>query len=172
MKKSTEKPYSIRDAAPEDIPLIMQFIRDLARYEKSEDLVLATPESLTQHLFAPGAVARCILAEWEDQAAGFALYFYNFSTWTGKPGLYLEDLFVLPEYRQRGIGLQLMKTLAGRAASEGCERFEWSVLNWNSPAIDFYKSLGAHPMADWTVYRMDGDSLRRFASAEPATGQS
>lgn len=145
--------FEICAASENDIPLIMDFIRELAMYEKLEDQVVITPALLRTHLFEKPQ-ASCILG-WEDQqAVGFAFYFYNFSTFIGKPGLYLEDLFVSPEYRGKGYGKKMLLHLKQMAIEQGCGRMEWSVLDWNTPAIDFYKSIGAEPMDEWTVFRL------------------
>jgi GNAT superfamily N-acetyltransferase len=139
----------------------MDFIRALAAYEKLEHEVDASVEDLRAALFAPQPRAFCDIAAWDGVPAGFALWFYNFSTFRGRHGIYLEDLFVLPDLRGRGIGKALLLSLAQRAVREGCARVEWSVLDWNKPAIDFYASLGAVPMDEWTVFRLTGDALAR-----------
>ena len=155
----------IRPAAPEDIPAIHRLIVELAIYEKEPDAVKATHGDLHAALFGERPVAECVLAEVDGAAVGLALFFTNFSTWTGKPGLYLEDLFVLPAARGAGIGKALLVHLAGIAVARGYGRFEWSVLDWNAPAIGFYKALGAKPMDEWTVMRVDGEALTRLAAA-------
>ena len=155
----------IRAATPEDIPAIHRLIVELAIYEKEPDAVKATHGDLHAALFAERPVAECVLAEVNGAAVGIALFFTNFSTWTGKPGLYLEDLFVLPAARGAGIGKALLVHLAGIAVSRGYGRFEWSVLDWNAPAIGFYKALGAKAMDEWTVMRVDGEALTRLAAA-------
>lgn len=152
---------SIRPATIADAGLVMDFIRALAAYEKLEHEVDASVEDLRAALFAPQPRAFCDIAAWDGVAAGFALWFYNFSTFRGRHGIYLEDLFVLPDLRGRGIGKALLLGLAQRAVREGCARVEWSVLDWNKPAIDFYASLGAVPMDEWTVFRLTGDALAR-----------
>lgn len=154
----------IRNAAPEDVPLILQLIRELAEYEKLSHEATATESGIRKSLFSDNPHAFCIIAEINGSPAGFALYFYNFSTFVGKPGLYLEDLYVMPEFRKQGIGKQLLIELAKIAVEKGCGRFEWSVLDWNTPAIDFYKSLGARPMDGWTVFRVDGERLSELAA--------
>lgn len=158
----------IRDATPDDVPTILRLIRALAEYEREPGAVVATPELIARHLFGEERRAECVIAEVEGEggpaAAGFALFFHNFSTWLGRPGLYLEDLFVLPEHRGLGIGRALLAHLARIAVERGCGRMEWAVLDWNEPAIGFYRKLGAVPMDEWTVYRLAGEALRRVAS--------
>lgn len=153
----------IRAATPADIPAIHRLIVELAIYEKEPDAVKATHTDLDRALFGDRPVAECVLAEQGGQPVGFALFFTNFSTWTGKPGLYLEDLFVMPAARGSGLGKALLVHLAGLAVSRGYGRFEWSVLDWNTPAIGFYQALGAKPMSEWTVMRVDGDALTALA---------
>lgn len=157
----------IRSATPADVPQILEFIRELADYEKLTQEVEATEEQLRAQLFPtnqsrPGA--ECVLAFVDQAPAGFALFFPNFSTFLAKPGLYLEDLFVRPAFRGRGIGKALVLHLARLAHARGCGRFEWSVLDWNQPAIDFYESLGARRLHDWTICRVSGDALTRLAA--------
>ncbi len=154
---------SIRFASKNDIPAILQFIRDLAEFEKLSDEVIATTESLEATLFGNTKYAEVIIGERNGEAITFALFFHNYSTFLAKPGLYLEDLFVKPDYRSLGIGKHMLAFLARTAIDRGCGRFEWSVLDWNTRAIDFYKSLGAIPLSDWTVYRMTGNSLANLA---------
>ena len=151
-----------RYATKTDVPLILQFIRDLAKYEKMENEVVATEEILTEWIF-DNKKAEVIFALDGEKEVGFALFFHNFSTFLGRAGLYLEDLYVKPEYRGRGSGKGLLKTLAGIALERGCGRLEWSCLDWNKPSIDFYLSLGAVPMDAWTVYRVTGDTLKTLA---------
>ena len=138
----------------------MAFIRDLAAYEKLLDDVIATPADIEHALFAPQPRVFCDIAEWDGAPAGFALWFYNFSTFRGRHGIYLEDLFVKPVFRGNGIGKALLVGLAQRAVKEGCARVEWSVLDWNEPSINFYKSLGAVPLDEWTIFRLTGDALQ------------
>ena len=138
----------------------MAFIRDLAEYEKLLDDVSATPADIERALFAPQPRVFCDIAEWDGAPAGFALWFYNFSTFRGRHGIYLEDLFVKPVFRGNGIGKALLVGLAQRAVKEGCARVEWSVLDWNEPSINFYKSLGAVPLEEWTIFRLTGDALQ------------
>jgi len=155
-------PITIRQATEKDIETIFNFICELAVYEKLRDDVTATPEILMESLFVQRQ-AEVIIAEEEGRALGFALYFHNFSTFKGKACLYLEDIFVKEEQRGRGIGKMLFKRLAQIAVERGCERFDWAVLDWNKPSIEFYKSLGAFPMDEWTVFRLTGESLKRVA---------
>jgi GNAT superfamily N-acetyltransferase len=154
---------TLRPATPADVPLILGFIRELAAYEKLDDQVLATESLLAEQLFGPRPAAEVVIAEVDGLAVGFALFFHNFSTFLGRRGLYLEDLFVLPAYRGRGIGRRLLSYLARIAIERRCGRMEWWVLDWNETAIRFYRSIGARPMDDWTVYRLDGDALARLA---------
>ena len=158
-------PSTIRPATPDDVPLILGFIRELAAYEKLLHEVEADEAQLTRTLFpADGApVAYCVLAFVDGAPAGFALYFFNYSTFLARPGLYLEDLFVKPEFRGHGLGKALLLHLAQIANARGCGRLEWWVLDWNQPAIDFYKKLGAVPMSDWTVFRLTGAAQRQYA---------
>ena len=158
----------IREATERDTPVILEFILRLADYERLSHLVVATEQSLRAHLFGPRPVAEVMLAEWDGQPAGFMLFFHNFSTFLGQPGIYLEDLFVNPDMRGRGIGKALLARLASIAWARGCGRLEWAVLNWNESSIGFYKSLGAVPMDEWTVYRVTGDALRRLADGARA----
>jgi len=156
----------IREAKPGDVPLILTFIRDLARYEKLEHLVVATEEKLHESLFGQHRYAETLILEDEGVPYGFALFFHNFSTFVGNPGLYLEDLYVKPEARGRGYGKALLARLARIARDRNCGRFEWSVLDWNEPSIQFYKSLGAVPLDDWTMYRVAGEALEKLAGMD------
>lgn len=149
----------IRKARPDDEQILVELIHELAVYEKAPEEAVATPELIHQALFGEHPTAEAVIAEWQGEPAGFALWFQNFSTWLGRPGLYLEDLFVRESRRGNGIGKALLLHLAGIARERGCGRMEWSVLDWNTPAIDFYKALGAKPMEGWTVYRLDADAL-------------
>lgn len=158
---------TLRPATRADIPQILDFIAGLAEYEKLAHEAVATPGLLEQHLFGPRPAAEVVIAHVDGQPAGFALFFHNFSTFLGQPGLYLEDLFVLPPYRGLGLGRRLMVHLAQLAVARGCGRFEWSVLDWNAPAIRFYRGLGAVGMEEWTVQRVSGDALRALAAATP-----
>lgn len=153
-----------RSAEERDIPLILQFIRDLAEYENLLHEVVATEELLREWLFEKRA-AEVIFAVVDGKEAGFALFFHNFSTFLGRAGIYLEDLYVKPEYRGRGVGKGLLRRLAQIAIERGCGRLEWWCLDWNRPSIGFYLSLGARPMDEWTVYRLSGDTLRRLAES-------
>lgn len=159
-----DKNITIRFATEADADLILEFIRALAEYEKLSHEVVATSDDIRASMFGEKAYAECLLAMDGDRALGFALFYNNYSTFLGKPGLYLEDLFVKPEERGRGVGKQLFAELASIARKRGLARLEWWVLDWNKPAIDFYDSLDAEAMDDWTVYRLSGDALARLAS--------
>ena len=154
----------IRLAEPADVTDIHRLIYELAVYEKAPEAMVATVDQIEDSLFNEHPVAFCHVAEVEGKIVGIALWFLNYSTWLGKPGIYLEDLFVQPEYRGYGIGKGFMKTLAQLCIERDYERFQWWVLNWNTPSIDFYKSLGAVPMDEWTVFRLSGGALKKFAS--------
>lgn len=172
----------IRPATPDDIPLILALIRELAEYERAPEQAVATPALLRQHLFgseadgtAPGGalrgpMAECVIGEVEGRAQGFAVYFHNFSTWLGRPGMYLEDLFVRPEARGKGLGEALLRHVAQVAVARGCRRFEWAVLDWNEPAIGFYRRLGARAMDEWTTYRVSGEALEALAARPDTAG--
>lgn len=154
----------LRFATEADLDTIIALIRGLAEYERAPGAVTLDREELGRHLFGPRPFAEVILAETDaGETAGFALFFHNFSTWAGKPGIYLEDLFVCEEHRGKGYGRALMAELARIAVQRGCGRFEWAVLDWNEPAVGFYRSLGAEPMDEWTTYRLQGDALARLA---------
>jgi GNAT superfamily N-acetyltransferase len=153
----------LRSAEKGDVAVIAELIRGLARYEKLEDQVEMTEELLATGLFGKRPYAEVVLAEDEGRPVGFALFFHNFSTFLGRPGIYLEDLFVIPEYRGRGIGRTLLAHLARLAVERGCGRLEWAVLDWNRDAIGFYERLGAHPNSEWTVYRLAGEALTGLA---------
>ena len=157
--------FRIEPASERDVPLILRLIKGLADYEKLADDVRATEDGLRSSLFGPHPAAEVVIAYAGDEAVGFALFFHNYSTFLAKRGLYLEDLFVLPEWRGRGAGRALLAHLARIATERECGRFEWSVLDWNEPAIRFYKSLGAQPMDEWTIFRVTGDSLRDLATS-------
>jgi GNAT superfamily N-acetyltransferase len=161
---SLRSTVTIRPARPEDSGTIANLVYELAVYEKLEQHAKAGADDFCRHLFGPHPVAEAILAEIDGEAVGFALWFLTFSTFRGRPGLYLEDIYVRPEHRGRGIGKSLLATVARLALDRGCAKLEWSVLNWNTPAIGFYRALGAQPMDDWAVYRIDGVSLDRLAS--------
>jgi GNAT superfamily N-acetyltransferase len=154
----------VREATEDDVPLILFLIRELAEYERLSHEVVATEEGLRETLFGERRYAEVLIAEHDGAPAGFALFFHNFSTFLGKPGIYLEDLYVKPEFRGTGIGKKLLIHLAGLAKERGCGRLEWWVLDWNEPSIGFYKKLGAVPMDDWTVYRVSGTALEHLAS--------
>ncbi len=157
--------FNIRPARVEDVPIILELIRDLATYERAPDEVVATKEQLVDVLFGERPVAEVLLAFEAETAVGFAVYFYNFSTWLGRPGLYLEDLFVNPEKRGKGYGRALLVALAKIARDRGCGRMEWAVLDWNEPAIKFYRALGAQPMHEWTVFRLTSEEIAKLADA-------
>ncbi len=164
-------PVSFRIAGENDIPLLLTFIRALAQYEDLLDQVSATDALLREWLFER-RVAEAFFALEEKKEVGFALYFYNYSTFLGKGGIYLEDLFVLPEHRGKGHGKAILARLARIALERGCGRLEWACLDWNRPSIDFYRSLGAVPLDEWTVYRVSGDALPRLADEPGATEQT
>jgi GNAT superfamily N-acetyltransferase len=157
--------FEIRSATMDDVPAILQLIRDLATYERAPNEVSATEEQLIDVLFGPSPSAEVRLALEEGLPVGFAVFFHNFSTWLGRPGLYLEDLFVKPEHRGKGYGRALLVDLAGIARDRGCGRMEWAVLDWNDPAIQFYRKLGAKPMDDWTVFRLTRDGIAELAGS-------
>jgi GNAT superfamily N-acetyltransferase len=157
--------FQIRPARVEDVPIVLELIRDLATYERAPDEVVATEEQLIDVLFGEQAVAEVLLAFEEKSPVGFAVYFYNFSTWLGRPGLYLEDLFVKPEKRGKGYGRALLVELAKIARDRGCGRMEWAVLDWNEPAINFYRALGAKPMHEWTVFRLTREEIAKLANS-------
>lgn len=161
---------SIRPGMPGDVPLILGFIQGLARYEKLEHLVVATEDSLREALFGAHPGAEVLLAFRGEQAVGFALFFHNFSTFLGRRGLWLEDIYVPPEHRGRSVGKALLLSCARIAKARGCGRFEWSALDWNTPAWNFYRSLGAVPMEEWTNFRVTGEGLDRMA-ALPIPGE-
>jgi len=154
----------LRPAAEADLDTIIELIHALAEYEREPEAVRLDREMLRGHLFGPRPYAEVMLAETDaGQSAGFALFFHNFSTWEGRPGIYLEDLFVRPEFRGHGYGKALLGELARIAVERGCARLEWAVLDWNEPSIQFYRALGARPMDEWTTYRVDGEALRTLA---------
>jgi GNAT superfamily N-acetyltransferase len=154
---------TIRTATKADVPQILAFVRDLAVYEREPDAVQATEESLLRDGFGPNPFYRCLMAEYDGQPAGIALYFFNYSTWVGRPGIFLEDLFVSPQFRGRGIGKSLLQQLASIAVQNGCKRLQWEVLDWNTPAIDFYRAMGAEFLDEWRNVRVDGEALERLA---------
>jgi GNAT superfamily N-acetyltransferase len=155
---------AIRPAIIEDVRVILGFIRALAEYEKLSHAVIATEDLLREHLFGPHPAAEVLIANLNGQPVGFALYFRSFSTFLARPGIWLEDVFVLPEVRGRGVGKSLLAAVAKVAVQRGCGRLEWAVLDWNSPAIGFYKKLGAVGMEEWTTYRVTGDALNSLAA--------
>jgi GNAT superfamily N-acetyltransferase len=156
---------SIRDACINDVGVILQFVKELASYEKAEHEVLATESSLRESIFSPDSATKAVICESDGQAIGLAIYFFNYSTWLAKHGLYLEDLYVTPAARGTGAGKALLKHLAQIAVQKKCGRFEWSVLDWNEPAIQFYESLGALPQNEWVGYRLTGQPLLDLAGS-------
>ncbi|HEX4284667.1 MAG TPA: GNAT family N-acetyltransferase [Terracidiphilus sp.] len=168
---------TVRDATAADVPLILQFIRALAIYEREPDAVDATEADLLRDGFGPNPFYFCLIAEADGAPAGFALYFFNYSTWLGRPGLYLEDLFVHPQFRGLGIGRALLQRVAAIAVEKGCRRLQWEVLDWNKPAVDFYAAMGAEFLDEWRNVRVSGDALLKLAgrgigsgtATEPAT---
>ena len=157
----------IARATESDVPLVLGLIKELAEYERMTDEVIATEDDLRAYLFGPDRVAYAVVARVGDDAARFALYFFNFSTFVGKPGLYLEDLYVKPAWRRRGIGRMLLAHLARIAVDRSCGRMEWSVLDWNDTALSVYRAIGARPMSEWTVQRLTGAALRALAATAP-----
>jgi GNAT superfamily N-acetyltransferase len=160
----------ISRATERDVPLIVQLIRELAEYERAPDEAVATVEGLTAALFGEQPQAEVLLAHFGGEPAGFALFFYNFSTWTGKRGIYLEDIFVRPPLRRHGIGAALFREIAAIAVDRDCPRLEWAVLNWNELAINFYNKIGATAKDDWTTFRISGERLRSLAAEEAQAG--
>jgi GNAT superfamily N-acetyltransferase len=155
----------IRPATPADAQLIFDFIVELAVYEKAKHEVVTSVDEIAVTLFSPDAKARAVVCSVDGKPAGYAVYFYNYSTWLGRNGIWLEDVYVTPACRGRGAGKALLKYVAGIAVQENCGRFEWSVLNWNTPAIEFYEALGARPLDEWTIYRLTGDALSKLAAS-------
>ena len=153
----------IREAAPDDAALILRFINALAIYEKLPEEVETNEQMIMESLFGENPKAHCLICDIDGEPVGFAIYFYNYSTWKGKYGIYLEDLFVDPEHRGKGAGKALLVHIAGIAVANDCGRFEWSVLDWNQPSIDFYTGLGARAMHGWDIYRVDGENLEKLA---------
>jgi GNAT superfamily N-acetyltransferase len=168
--KHPESPIEIRPATVGDVPAILGFIRELAAYEKAEHEVVATEAQIRQSLFGEDARARALICRVGGADAGFAVWFHNYSTWQGRQGLYLEDLYVSPAYRHAGAGKAMLHYLARLAVAGNCGRFEWSVLDWNEPAIRFYRAIGAVAMDEWVRYRLTGQALEDFAAGTPKTG--
>jgi len=158
----------IRPATPADVPQILAFVRALAAYEREPDAVTATEAGLLRDGFGPNPFYFCLIADIDGLPVGFALYFFNYSTWLGRPGLYLEDIFVPPEFRGQGIGKALLKQVAAIAVEKGCPRLQWEVLDWNTPAIDFYRAMGAEFLDEWRNVRISGPALQRLAGSEAA----
>lgn len=161
----------IRPATPDDLQDVLALVVELATYERERDSVKATVDDLGAALFTADPHVWCHIAEIDGEVAGFAVWFLNYSTWEGRHGIYLEDLYVRPQYRGTGLGLELLRTLAAIAVDRGYRRFEWWVLDWNTPAIDFYKRVGAVPMDEWTVFRLTGDALSAFGATTETTGR-
>jgi GNAT superfamily N-acetyltransferase len=161
--------FEIKPAARAEVPIIHQLIRELAEYERAPQDAVATQAQLDEVLFGQDPSARVLIAREGPEPVGFAVYFFNFSTWLGRPGLYLEDLFVKPEQRGKGYGRALLVRLAEIARERGCGRMEWAVLDWNEPAIEFYKKLGAKPMEEWTVFRLTNDAIATLAETRQDT---
>jgi GNAT superfamily N-acetyltransferase len=161
---SDQTRFTIRPARAEDVPLVLEFIRELAEYEKLLNEVQATEASLHESLFGSRPVAEALIGEEAGQPAGFALFFHNFSTFVGRPGIYIEDVFVRPPFRGRGLGKSFFLHLAALARERDCGRIEWAVLDWNEPAIEFYRRLGARSMDEWRIFRLDRASIARLAA--------
>ena len=161
--------FEIRTASEADVPVILNLIRELADYERAPDAVVTNESGLREVLFGPRRSAEVLLALEAGEPVGFAVYFFNFSTWLGRPGLYLEDLFVRPSVRGKGFGRALLERLAQIAQERGCGRMEWAVLDWNDPAIKFYKKLGAEPMTEWTVFRLTEEGIARLARSSSSS---
>lgn len=156
----------IEPAMPDDVPLMLDFVRELAEYENEPESAQATPQQLHEALFGARPAAEAVIARFEGEPAGWALWFQNFSTWTGLPGLWLEDLYVRPRFRRRGVGRALFAYLARLCRERGYGRLEWSVLDWNTPALDFYRALGSEPMSEWTTHRLSDEGLSRLADMD------
>jgi len=157
--------FSIRQATEQDVPLILSFIRQLAEYERLSHEAVVNEKTLRETLFGPRPYAEVLLGYADEKPVAFAVFFHNFSTFLGRPGLYLEDLFVIPEMRGKGFGRSMLVELARIARERNCGRFEWAVLDWNQPAIQFYKNLGANPMDEWTIFRVTGEALGRLSNS-------
>jgi GNAT superfamily N-acetyltransferase len=168
----SEARHVLRPATPADVPAIVGLIRELAEFEKLLHLVVTTPESLLPQLFGPRPAAEAVVGEVGGQVVAFALFFSNFSTFLGRPGLYLEDLYVQPAHRGTGLGKALLRHLGALAVERGCGRFEWSVLDWNAGAIDFYQAMGAQVLPDWRICRITGPALAAFGASGSAEGQA
>lgn len=160
----------IRRATVGDAAQILEFVRALAAFERAADAVLATEEGLIRDGFGPHPFFQCLIADYDGQPAGFAFYFFNYSTWVGRPGIYVEDLFVLPQFRRKGIGRELLRQVAAIAIENGCQRLQWEVLDWNTPAIDFYRDLGAEFLDEWRNARLSGEALKRLATCGGVDG--
>jgi len=158
---------TLRTAEPSDASLIVDYIRELAAFEREPEAAVVTEADIARYAFSADPLIRVTMAEWDGRAAGFALWFLNFSTWEGRPGIYLEDLFVRPEFRRHGIGSALLRHLAATAVENGWKRFEWQVLDWNRSAIEFYEAHGANLMRSWITCRIDGDAIARLADPAP-----
>jgi GNAT superfamily N-acetyltransferase len=163
---------AIRKANEQDVPAILAFIRALAAYERAPDAVKATEADLRSHGFGPNPYFQCLIAELDGRPAGFAFYFFDYSTWMGRPGIYLEDIFVYPEFRGQGIGKALLQQVAAVAVENGCARLKWEVLDWNTPAIDFYRATGAEFMKEWRTMRVTGEDLMRLAGFTDSVAQA
>ena len=163
---------TIRKAVPGDVPLILEFIRALAAYEREPDAVTATEADLLRDGFGPEPYYQCLIGEWDGRPAGFAFYFFNYSTWVGRPGLYLEAIFVNPEFRGLGIGKALLAQVAAIAVEKNCPRLQWEVLDWNTPAIEFYSALGASFLDEWRNVRMTGEAIAALAAHAPGLTES
>lgn len=160
----------IRSATAADVAQILTFVRALAAFERAPDAVVATEEGLLRDGFGPKPYYSCLIADHDGQPAGFALFFYNYSTWMGRPGIYVEDLFVLPEFRGRGVGKALLQRVAAIALEKGCQRLQWEVLDWNTPAIDFYRAMGAEFLDEWRNVRLGGEAIERLAEGAGQNG--
>jgi GNAT superfamily N-acetyltransferase len=161
--------FEIRPATTADAPIILSFIRELAEYEREPESALATEADILRDGFGEPRRFHCLIAEWEHEPAGFALFFFNYSTWRGRSGIYVEDLFVRPVHRGKGIGKALLARVAAIAVAEDCARLEWAVLDWNTPAIEFYRSVGAIALSEWTTMRITGEALQSLAVPSPST---